>query len=84
MNEMLSGLDVGYMLGHSSAKAVLAHSSFSDLIIEQAEAISNVPCRISVENDDNGLDGFEQYQPLMTQPLKPFRPARNCKRLIRR
>ncbi len=76
LNEMLSGLDVGYMLGHSSAKAVLAHSSFSDLVVEQAEAISNVPCRISVENGDNDLDGFEPYQTLMaaapeTLPARP-------------
>ena len=61
LNEMLSASDIGYMLAFSEAKALIAHSSFSENLAAAAEAVSDVDIRLCVA-DSGDLAGFEDFQ----------------------
>ncbi len=80
LNEMLSASDVGYMLGHAEAKALIAHSSFRENLAAAGAAVSAVDVRICVP-DAGDLADFETFQtaletaPDVTAARPPLAPS---------
>lgn len=64
LNDMLSADDVGYMVEHSEAKAVIAHTSFVQTVDAIAERLGELPVRLSVADSDARLEGFSSYDML--------------------
>ena len=59
LNDMLAADDVGYMIEHSGAKAVVAHTSFHATLSALNETLARVDVRVAIPDDANRLDGFE-------------------------
>lgn len=55
LNEMLSMSDVGYMVGHSGAKAMVVHSSLTDKLDEAELQNTDLTCRVEVDDKGNGV-----------------------------
>lgn len=80
LNEMLSMSDVGYMVGHSGASALIVHSSLLDKLDETELAQTDLTYRIEVDDIGDGVidphiawdslfDG--EYLPFEYQPVGP-------------
>lgn len=80
LNEMLSMSDVGYMVGHSGARALVVHSSMLDKLDETELAQTDLTRRIEVDDIGDGVrdqhiawdslfDG--EYLPFESQPVGP-------------
>ncbi|MEO1034902.1 MAG: AMP-binding protein [Pseudomonadota bacterium] len=59
LNDMLAADDVGYMIGHSDAKAVIAHTSFLSTLAAIESTVESVGVRLAVIDTDIPLPGFE-------------------------
>ncbi len=58
LNDMLAADDVGYMINHCGANAVIAHSSFHETIGQIEDALAKVSLKIVVADDENILADF--------------------------
>lgn len=58
LNDMLSPDDVGYMVGHSGARAIIAHTSFKPTVDEISDQCGNVSVRVAVSDSDDVLAGY--------------------------
>lgn len=76
LNEMLSGEDVEYMLGHAGARALIAHSSFAGLLESMPETLAKLACCIEVKDTDVGIEAFASYDAIMhiADAAPPARP----------
>ena len=58
LNDMLAADEVGYMIGHSEAKAVIAHTSFARTTEAISDTLRKLTVRLAVADDTGFLDGF--------------------------
>lgn len=58
LNDMLAPHDVGYMLLHSEAKVLIAHTSFKNTIDEIRDSLTKLETLISLDDDGECLEGF--------------------------
>lgn len=58
LNDMLAADDVGFMVGHSGAKTIIAHSSFKSTTDAIGSALDKVDLLIEVEDGEERLAGF--------------------------
>ena len=59
LNDMLAADDIAYMVAHSGAKALIAHSSFAPKVEAISESIAELPVKLAIQNDDRNLAGFK-------------------------
>ena len=59
LNDMLAADDIAYMLGHSGAKALIAHTSFAPSIEAISGSMAELPLKLAIQNDDRNLGGFK-------------------------
>lgn len=59
LNDMLSADDVGFMIHHSGAKAVIAHSSFAIMIDALGEELSALSIKLVIPDDGQALPDFK-------------------------
>lgn len=60
LNDMLAPEDVGYMIGHSDAKGLIAHSSFAPTLQAIDGTTASVHVRIVIPDSDDELGDFER------------------------
>lgn len=73
LNEMLSRSDVGYMIAHSGARALVMHSSLADKL--DAETLAETDLRHQIEVEDLGTGagaGREPWQALFADGERSF------------
>lgn len=58
LNDMLAANDVGYMINHADAKAVISHTSFAPTINAIQSELSAVKVKISCSDTKDVLEGF--------------------------
>ncbi len=61
LNDMLAADDVGYMIEHSNAKAVIAHTSFEPTLSAISAVVADTPVRIAIADTGSPLAGFELW-----------------------
>ncbi|MEM9122451.1 MAG: AMP-binding protein [Pseudomonadota bacterium] len=61
LNELLAADDVGYMVEHSDARALIAHTSFAEKLATIAGPVGRLPIKLAVRNSDHELAGFEDF-----------------------
>lgn len=76
LNEMLSREDVEYMIGHAGARALIAHSSFADLLESMPKTLAELVCCIEVKDTDSYIEDFASYDAIvhMGDADPPARP----------
>ena len=67
LNDMLAADDVGYMIGHSGAKAVIAHTSFQPTLGAIPDALAGVGVKLSFSDSEDTPEGFGAARPLMSE-----------------
>lgn len=58
LNDMLAPTDVGFMVEHSGASVVIAHTSFKNTIDQIQPCLSKLTARVAIADDGNHLEGF--------------------------
>lgn len=76
LNEMLSVDDVEYMINHSNARAMIAHSSFAELLTELATTLTQLNRGVQVSDSEAQIANFASYESIMhsgdsAQPKRP-------------